>query len=204
MPHGEDRLAHLIHQRQSPIHVHLFLIIPRYFPSGRHLHSALPASFLRLPSTREHDICLDSLYPNIHLCLCDSPTTEMNRLFGAKNTAPKPTLNQAIDGVGHLSLHSDHLTDGVLGRRSHRFYRCQTRQNQCRTHYLPTEDVQNAGWSWQTSHQSESPQSTTEEENVRDPTRSAATTVVEYGASRYDAGQPQECHDHRRYHEDYK
>jgi hypothetical protein len=23
----------------------------------------------------------------------------MNRLFGAKNTAPKPTLNQAIEGV---------------------------------------------------------------------------------------------------------
>jgi hypothetical protein len=40
----------------------------------------------------------------------------MNRLFGGRNTGPKPTLNDAIGNVGAChelihALHTDHLTD---------------------------------------------------------------------------------------------
>ena len=97
---------------------------------------------------------------------CDCPTCKMNRLFGAKNTAPKPTLNQAIEGVGHAHRLQVILADAVLGRRPYRFHRCQTRQNQCRTLHIPAEDVEDARRSGQTSNKSQSLEGVTEAENV--------------------------------------
>jgi hypothetical protein len=60
-----------------------------------------PSHYLHKVTTQSLTAC----YPRSHSDLSTDPSSTrcppsiMNRLFGAKNTAPKPTLNQAIEGV---------------------------------------------------------------------------------------------------------
>lgn len=98
----------------------------------------------------------------------------------------------------------DWVTNAEADRDKNRFHRRQAVQDQCRAADIPDQDVENAGWPRQERDQTASIEGPPAEEDVRSSERQFGAAVMEYGASRHDAGQSQERDDHRGCHEDHQ
>ena len=128
----------------------------------------------------------------------------MNRLFGAKQTGPKPTLSSAISNVRPRLLSTSSKLIPHPDRHPRRRHRRQTRQTKRRTNNLPTTHVQNARRPRQNRSKTKSAQDLTTAKNVRRAARPTPTTELEYGASNHDDRKSKECHDDRRRDERYE
>lgn len=122
----------------------------------------------------------------------------MNRLFGSKNTAPKPTLEGAISNVRSPLLGTCHDDDQLTkrkGRQPRLQPRRQARLPQHRTKHLPSQNLQNARRPRQNRAAPKSPQNPATPQTARIPTRPAHAAILEHGAGGDDARQPQEHDD---------